>query len=62
MNFALYFLELLHKKSVKMRPKKNVQQNTVCLEQQIYASQENFTHPLVVMVETFRNSAALYAL
>ena len=39
-----------------MGPKKNLQQNTVCLEQQIYASQENFTHLLVVMVETFRRS------
>ena len=27
-----------------MQQKKNVQQNTVGLEQQIYASQENFTH------------------
>jgi hypothetical protein len=27
------------------------------LEQQIYASQENFTQPLVVMVETFRRYA-----
>ena len=41
-----------------MRPKKNWQQNTVCLEQQIYASREHFTQPLVVMVETFWRSAA----
>ena len=40
-----------------MRPKKNLLQNTVCLEQEICASQENFTQPLVVLVETFRRSA-----
>ena len=28
------------------------------MEQQIYASQENFTQPLVVMVEAFRRSGA----
>ena len=28
----------------------------ICLEQKIYASQENFTQTLVVMVETFRRS------
>ena len=39
-----------------MRQKQNVQQNTICLEQQYYASQESFTPPLVVMVETFRRS------
>ena len=39
-----------------MRPKKNLQQNNVCFEQQIYASQETFTQPLVVMVDTFRRS------
>ena len=33
---ALYFFELLHKKNY-------LQQNTVCLEQQMYASQEYFT-------------------
>ena len=32
------------------------QQNILCLEQQIYASQENFKQPLVVMVETFTRS------
>ena len=51
---ALHFLEVLHKRSGKMRLKMNLQQNTLCLEQQIYASQENFTHTLVMMVETFR--------
>ena len=40
-----------------MRPKNCLQQNFECLEQQIYASQENFTQPLVAMVETFRRSA-----
>ena len=28
----------------------------MCLEQQVYASQENLTQPLVVMVETFKRS------
>ena len=37
--------------------KKNLQQNTICLEQQIYTSQGNFAQPLVVMVETFRRFA-----
>ena len=32
-------------------------QNTVCLEQQIYTSPENFTPTLLVMLETFRRSA-----
>ena len=39
-----------------MQPQQNLQQNTVCLEQQIYASQDKFTQPMVVMVETFRRS------
>ena len=52
-----YFLEFLHKKSVNIRHKINLRQNTVGQEQQIYASKENFTQPLVVMVETFRRSA-----
>ena len=39
-----------------MRPPKNLGQNIVCFEQQIYAHQENFTQPLVVMVETFIRS------
>ena len=40
-----------------MQRKKKIRQNTVFLEQQIYASQGNFTQPLVVIVETFRRSA-----
>jgi hypothetical protein len=39
-----------------MQQKNNLQQNTACLRQQIYASQQNFTKPLDVMVETFRRS------
>ena len=31
-------------------------QDTVCLEQKMYASQEKFTQPLVLMVDTFRRS------
>ena len=37
--------------------KVNQRQNTVCLEQQIYASPENFTPTLLVVLETFRRSA-----
>ena len=40
-----------------MQPKENLQQNTVCLEQQIYDSRENVIQTLVVMVETFRRTA-----
>ena len=36
--------------------KVNQLQNTVCLQQQIYASPENFTPTLLVMLETFRRS------
>ena len=39
-----------------MRRKQKVRQNTICLEQQFYTSQDIFTQPLVVMVETFRRS------
>ena len=35
---------------------KHQQQNIVCLEQQIYASPENFTLTLLMMLETFRRS------
>ena len=34
----------------------NSQENTKCLEQQFYASPENFTPALLVMLETFRRS------
>ena len=37
-----------------MKPKRSLWQNVKGLEQQIYASQENITQPLVVMVKTFR--------
>ena len=36
--------------------KVNQRQSTICLEQQIYASPENFTPTLLVMLETFRRS------
>ena len=39
-----------------MRQKIYFRQNIVGLERQIYASQENFTHPLVMTVETLRRS------
>ena len=34
----------------------NSQKNTECLEQQFYASPENFTPELLVMLETLRRS------
>ena len=43
-----------HKKKIVNAAKKKLRQNTVSLKQQIYAGQENFPQPLVVMVETFR--------
>ena len=46
------FLNFYSKRAWKCNQKKNIRQNTIFLEQQIYASQENFTQPLVVMVET----------
>ena len=36
--------------------KNNLRPNTVYLEQKNYAIKQNFTQPLVVMVETFRRS------
>ena len=51
---ALYILELLYQKNGKMQQKGDLQQNTVCLNQQIYPSPENFAQPFVVMVGTFR--------
>ena len=49
---VLLFTELLPKKICKIWTKKiNQRQNTVCLEQQIHASPENFTPMLLVMLE-----------
>ena len=42
-----------------MDQKVNQLQNTVCLEQQMYASSENFTPTLLVILETFRRSACM---
>ena len=53
---VLLFIELLPKKNSKFGPKINQRQNTVCLEQHIYASPGNFTPLLLVMLETFRRS------
>ena len=36
--------------------KENLQQNSVCLEQQIYTSPENYTQALLVMLDTIRGS------
>ena len=43
-----------------MQQKRNLQQNTLGLEQQIYTSPENVTQALLVMLETFRRSASLH--
>ena len=42
------------KKPQNLDHKVNQRQNTVCLQQQIYASPDNFTPTLLVMLETFR--------
>ena len=45
------------KKYVKFGPKsQSTTKNRMCLEQQIYASPENFTPTLLVMLDTFRRS------
>ena len=49
------------KNTQNLDQKFNQRQNTVCLEQQIYASQENFTPTLLVMLETFRRSVPILA-
>ena len=49
---------ILPKKEAKFGPKSQSAKNTVWLEQQIYASPENFTPTLLVMLETFRRSGA----
>ena len=61
MTFALNFPKLLQQqKTLKMQPIICVQQNTVCLEQHTYASQENFTQHMIVMIETLRRPACSY--
>ena len=42
---------------MQILPKKYLKHKSVCSEQQVYTSQENFTQPLDVMVETFSRSA-----
>ena len=46
----LLFIDFVQKKYAKFYQKVNPQQNTVCLEQQIYASPGNFTPALLVML------------
>ena len=59
-NSFLPFISLnFYTKRARKWDKKNLQQNTVCSEQQIYASQENFTQLLVVMVENIIRSAQI---
>ena len=53
--FLLPFYQ--QKNTLNLDQKVNYRQNTVCLEQQIYASPENFTPTLLVVLETFRRSA-----
>ena len=48
---------LFHENTQNLDQKVNQPENTVCLEQQIYASTENFTPTLLVVLETFRRSA-----
>ena len=48
--------EVLPNKYANCWPKVNQWQNTVCLEQHIYAIPDNFTPTLMVMLETFRRS------
>ena len=53
---VLLFIELLQKNTRNLDQKVNQRQNTICLEQKNYASPENFTPTLLVMLETFRMS------
>ena len=50
-------MKFLPKNMQNLDQKVNQRQNTVCLEQQIYASLKNFTPTLLLMLETFRRSA-----
>ena len=52
----LLFLELFRKKKANRRQKREFQQNSMCLEQQIYTSPDNYTQALLVMLETIRGS------
>ena len=53
---VLLLLNFNQKNMLNLDQKVNQQWNTVCLEQQIYASPENFTPTLLVMLETFSRS------
>ena len=55
---VLLFDELLHKKTQNLDLKVNQQQNIACLDQQIYASPDNLTPTLLVMLETIRRSGS----
>ena len=48
--------QFYQKYTLNLDQKVNQQKNTVCLEHQIYASPENFTPALLVILETFRRS------
>ena len=54
---VLLFTKLSQQNMRKLDQKFNQRQNTLCLELQIYASPENFTPTLLVMLEKFRRSA-----
>ena len=47
------------KSTLNFDQKVNPRQNTVCLEQQIDASPENFTPALLPILKTFRRSVSL---
>ena len=51
-------LNFYHKNKLNLDQKVNPQQNTVCLEQKQYASPDNFTPALLVMLDTFRRSVS----
>ena len=55
--FLILSWTFYRKRAWKCNQKRNLRQNTICLDQQIYVSQADLTHLLVVMVETFRRSA-----
>ena len=54
-------MNFYHKSTQNLDQKENQQQITVCLEQQIYASPENLTSTLLVMLETFGRSVVQYS-
>ena len=52
LTLILLFIELYQKNTQNLDQNVNQLQNTLCLKQQIYASPENFTPTLLVILET----------